>query len=194
MRAALAGDAPAIAALHRDAMPTAFLPSLGDRFLRRLYRTAARDPDAVALVAVDRGTVVGFVAAVPSVRAFFRRFVARHGAMAALDAAPHLMRPSVAGRAVETARYPAGTEDLPDAELLSIAVAPGYRARGIGAGLTAAVARALGDRGVGELKVVVGADNDGANRFYERVAVRPPRGTAVHEGVSSNVWVLACPS
>jgi hypothetical protein len=51
----------------------------------------------------------------------------------------------------------------------------------------------LGERGVGELKVVVGADNDGANRFYERVAVAPARQTTVHDGVASHAWVLACP-
>ena len=45
-----------------------------------------------------------------------------------------------------------------------------------------------------EFKVVVGADNEGANRFYERMGLRPAERTAVHDGVASNVWVMACPS
>jgi ribosomal protein S18 acetylase RimI-like enzyme len=175
-------------------MPTAFLPALGDGFLRRLYRAATRDPDAVALVAEDGGRVVGFAAAAPSVGGFYRRF-ARHGGLAAaLVAAPHLVRPSVLRRAIETARYPADAGALPQAELLSIAVDPARRSNGVGSALTRAIARELAERGVREFKVVVGTDNEGANRFYERQGFRPAGRTSVHEGVASNVWVMACPS
>ena len=51
-----------MARLHRESMPTAFLPTLGDRFLRRLYRTATLDPQAATVVAAVGGKVVGFLA------------------------------------------------------------------------------------------------------------------------------------
>ena len=148
----------------------------------------------MTLVAATRGEVVGFATAVPSVRAFYRRFALRDGVVAGLAAAPRLVRPSVYRRAIETARYPSGSDALPEAELLSIAVADPYRSQGVGLELMTAVGRSLGNRGVGEFKVIVGADNVGANRFYERLAVRPAEHIAVHDGVASNVWVLACPS
>jgi ribosomal protein S18 acetylase RimI-like enzyme len=91
-------------------------------------------------------------------------------------------------------RYPSASSDLPEAELLSIAVAAPYRSHGLGADLVAAIGRSFADRGVREFKVVVGADNAGANRFYERLAARPPVRTSVHDGAASNVWVVACPS
>ncbi|HYN18173.1 MAG TPA: glycosyltransferase family 4 protein, partial [Actinomycetes bacterium] len=51
IRPAKAADAAAMARLHAEGMPDAFLPTLGRRFLGRLYRALAADPEAVALVA-----------------------------------------------------------------------------------------------------------------------------------------------
>ena len=194
LRRASSADVRTMARLHRSALPTAFLPTLGERFLGRLYRSIVEDPEADAWVAVDRGQVIGFATAVPSVRAFYRRFVRRDGLAAAVAAAPRLISPSVARRAIETARHPTDGPSLPDAELLSIAVAPAYRSSGVGGELVVAIRRSLAGRGVGEMKVVVGADNEGANRFYERIAVGAPTRVEVHEGTPSNVWVLTCPS
>jgi glycosyltransferase involved in cell wall biosynthesis/ribosomal protein S18 acetylase RimI-like enzyme len=194
VRRARERDAAAMARLHRESMPTAFLPALGNGFLKRLYRAAAKDTDAVALVAEDQGSVVGFTVAVPSVRAFYRRFVRRDGFGAGLAAAPHLARPSVLRRVIETARYPSKQLALPEAELLSIAVDGSRRSRGVGGALAEAVANGLAERNVREFKVVVGADNVGAGRFYARHGFRFAGQTTVHAGATSNVWVAACPS
>lgn len=194
IRRARPGDAAAMARLHRESLPTAFLPTLGDRFLRRLYGAMTRDADAVALVAEERDRVVGFAAAVPSIATFYRRFVRRQGISSALVAAPHLARPSVVRRLIETARYPTRLDGVPDAELLSIAVDPSCRSRGVGSALARAAARALAEQDVREFKVVVGAENDGANRFYEGLGFRSVGPVALHAGVPSNVWVTACPS
>lgn len=194
IRLARPDDAPAMARLHRESMPEAFLPTLGDPFLARLHRAVTRDDDAVAFVAEERGAVVGFATAVPSVAAFYRRFGRRGAIGAGIAAAPMLVRPTVLRRAFETSRHPSRTRGLPDAELLVIAVDPGRRSNGIGADLAGAVAAALAARDVHEFKVVVGAGNAGANRFYERLGYRPARRIQVHEEEPSNVWVMTCPS
>ena len=194
IRRARPSDATSMARLHRESLPTGFLPTLGDAFLRRLYRAMTRDRYAVAFVADDRGAVVGFAAAVPSVSAFYRAFARREGLGALVAAAPRLVRPSVLRRAIETARHPSNMHGLPDAELLSIAVDTSRRSNGVGRELTDAVARGLGERDVREFKVVVGADNRDANRFYERLGFRRAGRTAVHRDVASEVWVMTCPS
>jgi glycosyltransferase involved in cell wall biosynthesis/ribosomal protein S18 acetylase RimI-like enzyme len=193
VRAAVPHDAPALARIHRQALPNAFLPSLGDRFLRRLYRALAADPEAVALVAEDGAGVVGFATGVPSVRRFYRRFLLRHGIPTAVAVAPRLARPSVVRKLRETTAYPQRSEGMPDAELLSIAVAPGRTSRGVGRALAQATISALAELGATEIKVVVGADNEGANRFYSQVGFRPLGDIAVHDGATSNVWVISCP-
>jgi glycosyltransferase involved in cell wall biosynthesis/ribosomal protein S18 acetylase RimI-like enzyme len=198
IRRATAADAEAMARLHTEGMPDAFLPTLGQPFLTRLYRAIAADSDAVAIVAEGVDGVVGFAAGVTSVGAFYRRFARRHGPMAALAAAPRLIRPRVAWRLLETVRYPsqvdAGNDRLPDAELLSIAVDPAWRVGGTGRALANAVLAALADRGVGELKVVVGAANLVANRFYARVGFREAGHLTVHQGTPSKVWIRSCHS
>jgi glycosyltransferase involved in cell wall biosynthesis/ribosomal protein S18 acetylase RimI-like enzyme len=197
IRPAGPADAAAMARLHADGMPEAFLPTLGPRFLARLYRALAADPDAVALVAEGVDGVVGFAAGVPSVGGFYRRFARGHGPAAALAAAPRLVRPGVARRLLETVRYPAagnGNGPMPDAELLSIAVAPGWRAGGTGRALADGVLDGLAGRGVDDIKVVVGAANQGANRFYAKVGFREAGQLTVHQGTPSNVWIRSCRS
>jgi glycosyltransferase involved in cell wall biosynthesis/ribosomal protein S18 acetylase RimI-like enzyme len=198
IRPARAADAAAMARLHADGMPDAFLPALGHGFLTRLYRALVADPQAVALVADGDGEVVGFASGVASVGGFYRRFARRHGLAAALAAAPRLVRPSVLRRLLETVRYPSSSAaelgPLPDAELLSIAVAPSSRTGGTGRALADGILLGLAERGAAEIKVVVGAANEGANRFYAKVGFRPAGQLSVHQGISSNVWIRPCHS
>ena len=198
IRPAKAADAAAMARLHAEGMPDAFLPTLGRRFLGRLYRALAADPEAVALVAEGPDGVAGFAAGVVSVGGFYRRFAVRHGPAAALAAAPSLARPAVARRLLETVRYPAQAGGpavrLPDAELLAIAVAPAARVGGTGRALADGVLDGLAARGAGQVKVVVGAANSGANRFYEKVGFQPAGQLSVHQGTPSNVWIRSCHS
>lgn len=194
IRRARRSDAPAMARIHRDALPDAFLSVLGERFLRRLYVALATDPSGLALVAENGRGVLGFASGAPSVAAFYRRFLLRHGVGAGLAALPRLLDPGVVRRLRETAAHPARTASLPPAELLSIAVEPGERSSGIGARLARGILDGLAARGADEVKVVVGAGNEGANRFYERLGFRPAVRMAVHGEESSNVWVIRCPS
>jgi ribosomal protein S18 acetylase RimI-like enzyme len=188
-RTARPADAPAIARLHREAMPGAFLPTLGDRFLARLYRALGADRGSTVIVAENGEGVIGFAAGTASVRGFYRRFYREHGVQAAVAAAPRLARPSVLRRLGETARYPDAVADLPEAELLAIAVEGDHRDEGVGRGLAERLLRELGRRGADRVRVVVGATNEGASRFYERLGFRHAVRISVHRGSPSDVWV-----
>jgi len=195
VRPARPEDAGSMARLHREGLPDSFLPSLGDRFLRRLYRALASDEGAVAVVAVDGADeVAGFAAGAVSVSRFYRRFRRRHGIAAGLAAGPRLLRRDVLRGLRETASYPERADAGPDSELLSIAVAAGRGSRGVGRALARSVIDGLAERGAEKVRVVVAADNDRANRFYERLGFRPVGEIAVHDGVPSNLLVIRCRS
>jgi glycosyltransferase involved in cell wall biosynthesis/ribosomal protein S18 acetylase RimI-like enzyme len=187
-------DATALARLHRRTLPGAFLSSLGERFLRELYRALIEDPKAVALVVERDGRVVGLATGARSVRRLYRRFYGRHALKAAIAAGPKLVRPEVLRRVRETAAYPVVSNGLTGAELLSICVDPSARERGIGRRLADEVIRSLGELGAREVKVVVDAANEAGNRFYRAVGFRLERTLAIHDGTTSNVWVIECRS
>lgn len=189
IRSAQLPDAKRLAQLHASSLPDAFLPALGASFLLRLYRALIVDASSVVVVADDGTGAVGFAAGVISVRDFYKQFLLRRGISAALHAAPRLLDPRVIIGIWETARYPSGNGGLPDAELLAIAVAPEHRGRGLGGKLTRHVLDGLSERGAKSAKVVVGASNLDANRFYEQAGFRPHGPVTVHQGTPSNVLV-----
>jgi glycosyltransferase involved in cell wall biosynthesis/ribosomal protein S18 acetylase RimI-like enzyme len=194
IRPARMHDARALARLHREALPDAFLPALGDRFLRCLYRAAVKDAEAVTVVAEDGSEIVGFASGVLSVRRFYRRFMLHYGVVSAAVAAPRLLNPKILRKAWETARYGDLVGSLPESELLSIAVSERVRSRGLGAELARRVLRGLAEQGANEIRVVMGSDNEGARRFYERMGFRPRMQVSLHDGRPSNVYVIRCRS
>ena len=67
-RPAVVDDATSIATLHMDRLPLGFLPTLGFRALRRLYRRLVRSDHAFVLVTDDDEGVVGYVAVAEDTR------------------------------------------------------------------------------------------------------------------------------
>jgi glycosyltransferase involved in cell wall biosynthesis/ribosomal protein S18 acetylase RimI-like enzyme len=194
LRRARAEDATSLARLHRESLPGSFLPTLGDRFLRRMYRALADDRGAVALVAEQDGDVLGFATGVVSGRGFSWRFYRRHAIPALPTLLPRLVHTDVSRRVLESARHAARPDrpTLPDPELVSIAVAAEARGRGIGRSLAGEVVSGLEDLGASEVKVVVGADNAPGNDLYARMGFRYRTRIALHDGAPSNVWVIEC--
>ena len=181
------GDAAAVAALHAARIGEGFLVTLGPRFLTRLYRRIARSPGSVLVVAEADGRVVGFAAATTSTRRLYAEFLRRDGVLAALAAAPAVLR--APSRVWETLRYGAGDDDLPAAEVLSIAVADAAGGRGLGGALLATALDGLAARGAREARVVTAVGNDAALAMYERAGFRRWGRTEVHAGVAQEVLV-----
>lgn len=181
-------DAPVLARLHADGIDTGFLPRLGVGFLEHLYRQMLDSPESVVLVAEDDYAPVGFVAGTTNVDALYRAFVRRRGIRAATAASFRLARPSTIRRAWETYRYDGDHLDTP-AELLSMAVADPFRGRGLGKALGIAFLDALTARGVDRVKVVVGADNEGALAAYRSMGFIAAGTIEVHAGEPSVAMV-----
>lgn len=185
IRPALAGDARAVAELHKRMIATGFLSSLGTRFLEVLYRAMSVAPGARLLVAVVDGVVCGFVSGVTDTGDFYRWFLRHHWWRAGLAALPGALRPSALRRIRETLRYGATEESTASAELLSLAVAPGMRGRGVGSHLTEELFDWARSTGLPAMRVVVGADNDVALALYHRMGFSHDRRLEVHAGHQS---------
>lgn len=189
IRPATLADVPAIARMHIDGIATGFLPRLGPRFMRRLYRAMVMSETAVVLIADDDSGPVGYVAGAENTGAFYREFVATSGLAAGLTALPRLARPSNSLRAWQTARYGGGDAGWPAAELLAMAVTPSRQGQGIGRHLGSELLSEFAARGIDRVKVVVGDGNDGAVRAYEKMGFVAAGFTEVHPGERSQVLV-----
>jgi glycosyltransferase involved in cell wall biosynthesis/ribosomal protein S18 acetylase RimI-like enzyme len=162
---AMPGDISAVARLHERMITTGFLSSLGARFLRVLYNAILKDPASALYVVRDSETVMGFISGTTDTGAFYRRFAFRHLLPAAWALMPVLLRASVWKRIYESFRYGGGGSPVP-AELLSMAVAPAARRRGLGRCLVETLLEWVERGGLASVKVVVGADNETAVAFY----------------------------
>jgi ribosomal protein S18 acetylase RimI-like enzyme len=180
-----------LAELHATRMTEGFLSELGPRFLRILYRRIVASPDAFVFVVEapldGTKTVVGFAAGALDVGDLYRRFVLRDGVIAGIAAAPRLV--GSWRRVLETLRYPAGTGELPDAEILAVAVDPRVTGRGVGRLVVEAATGEFRRRGVATAKVVTGARNVAALALYTRCGFVRHEQIAVHEGTPSEVLV-----
>jgi ribosomal protein S18 acetylase RimI-like enzyme len=193
IRSARAEEAAPAAALHAQRITEGFLPTLGPAFLSRLYRRIVRDPGSFLVVALDDGRVIGMAACTEDLSALYRAFVVRDGVLAGLRSAPRILRSLP--RVVETLRYP-GAEDaaeLPDAEVLAVAVDAGHSGRGVGRAVLDAALAEFDRRATGAVKVVAGGDNEAALALYRGAGFVDAARLEVHAGTESVVLVRSAP-
>ena len=186
---ATARDADPISRLHAQSIKTGFLASLGENFLRCLYSGLIEDPTAVVLVArAPGGDVVGFVAGSADTKRSFRRILQKRFLAMGISALPALLAaPGRTREAFETLRYGSmQEEELPPAELMSIAVDGRVRSQGLGRRLVKAFLDELTQPAV---RVVVGFENDRARSLYRAHGFVPVKEMEVHKGARSEVLV-----
>jgi len=184
IRVGTIADRRALADLHMRGISSGFLSSLGRGFLTVLYSALIADPHSAVFVAENDGTVVGFVAGTTDTGAFYRRFGRRYAISAGVRVLPRV-RPGLIRRVRETRDYGLdGHEDV-SAELLAMAVAPAARGRGLANRLGAELLTWARSRGIGAMKVVVGATNEPALRVYRKLGFGHDQATEVHRGEPS---------
>jgi ribosomal protein S18 acetylase RimI-like enzyme len=188
LRRATSRDASALAELHASQIPTGFLPLLGKRFMRVLYRALIAWKRAVVLVVDDGGGPVGFAAGVEDVGDFYSHFAKRYGWKAGWVALPRLIRPSNMRRAWETFRYGQDQIEVP-AELLSMVIAPRARGKGLSVMLGARLLDELSQRGVPSVKVTVGSDNETALAAYRKMGFMDAERIQMHAGETSEILI-----
>lgn len=180
-------------ALHREQLATGFITSLGERFLREVFRNVAVSRYGVALVATGRdpGTVSGYLLGSTNVSGLYRDFLRRHAVRATFFALPHVTKPSTLRKIWETLRYPATgiSADLPAGELLDLAVDEESRGSGLAQELFHRFAAEMAARGSPSFRITTGSSLTRAHRFYERLGARLVGEIEVHRGETTLVYV-----
>ncbi len=179
------------AALHAANIDRGFLATLGIPFLSLMYRAIDEAEGSVLLTELRDGRVCGFVAGGLGMTAIYRRML-RHPIRLGWALLPVLFKPSVWRRIFDILRYGRSTPssvDLPNAELLSIAVAPEVRGSGVAESLYRRLECHFRQQGVDAFKITVGDVLTSAHRFYARMGAVVAGKVEVHAGEPSTVFL-----
>ncbi len=186
-------DAPAVARLDRENRGDDFLPSLGEGFLGSLYAGFLSSGAAFGFVVRDGDRIAAFIIGTGETGRLFRTALRRHWPVLGWRALPRLLaRPALIGKTFQTLAYPSRSSLPEGAELIVMGTGRGYRRRGLGSKLIAALNREFSRRGVAAYKVTVKENNPSANEFY-RAAGFEPRGDFRLYGELWNLYLRRIP-
>lgn len=188
---ARAGQAEALAKIHQQEISEGFLSTLGKPFLTLLYAELISAPDAACFVIKVENEVVAFACSCEKTSDFYRRFLRDRFFPAAVALLPRALRPTTLRGILETLRQVGspGAQDLPNAELLSIAVEPAFQGKGFGQELVRAIAADFMRRGIQEMRVTAGAGLGPANTLYRKLGFALRSEVEIHIGTKSNIYV-----
>ncbi len=145
-----------IAAIHQQEIGRGFLASLGKGFLSAFYEAIIISPYSFCVIMEEYGIVTGFASSVTDMKLFYSYFFRNYFLRAAWALVPKLANIKTLKKIFQNLLYPAKTQNLPKAELLSIAVKKEFQGQGIGSKLLDECRRQFGKKNIKEFKVLVG--------------------------------------
>ena len=180
-----------VAKLHVGNIDQGFLATLGVSFVSLMYRAIDEARDSVLLVEERDDRVVGFVSGGIGMAPIYKRML-RYPFRLAICLLPSVLRPRRILSIMEILRYSRGKDqqaDLPEAELLSMAVSSAYRGQQVADRLYRRLVDHFKASGVPAFKITVGEALAPAHRFYQRMGAAPAAKVDVHDGESSTIYL-----
>lgn len=187
VRDATISDVNAIADLHLLAFPGYFLSHLGRRFLRLFYAFFLVNEVSHCIVAVDDDKVIGLVAGTLDGTQHYTTFYRRKFVQIAITVGARFLQDPVVRREIvrraghlrfaaaallrpgpQPPAVPEKESDQTPARLLSIAVHPDYRGKGVAERLTGLLISRVCRDGVSRVGLTVKSDNTRAIAFYKK--------------------------
>ncbi len=179
-----------ISNLHIHGISTGFISSLGPKFLTCLYKAISRHDKSFCLIAEENNNILGFVAFTEDLKSLYKLALKKYSLSFIFAVGMKLLSPKIIKRITQNLFYPSKSEklNLPKAELLSIAVAPQAQGRGLATQLVQAGFEECKKRGIDKVKVLVAAENQPANKLYQKCGFDLAAQVDSH-GILSNIYV-----
>lgn len=190
IRLANKDDCLEAAKLHAQEIKWGFLSELGERFLYYFYLTMINSPNAFLIIAEDNNLIVGFISGCTDLKRFYREFAKKY----TLRILPLLFKKFFSINSLkkifETRKYTKERKkDLPEAELISIAVSSQFQGKGLGRELLNKFFSEMKKRGAKLIKVIVGEKLSRAIRFYEKNGFKFHSKSFVHKDMPSRIYI-----
>lgn len=185
-------DCSSVAKLHKEYLNKSFLGTLGPDFLSLLYRSLVDFEKGILLVAESEGKVIGFVSGTIKTGEFYKYFIKRNYSGIVFVLLPRIFSIKIIKKIIETAKY--SKKDLgisvPDAELLSMAVADGFQGKGIAKQLFEKFIAEFHNKSMNGFKIIAGNELVKANKFYRKMGCEKISEIEIHNGDTSTVYTF----
>ena len=188
-----------VAQLHRQALPKAFLSSLGLEMLIAFYDGVQKYSGGQLLTVQgdDGKQIIAVITGVDDLTKFHRWLLRKHLPQAAWRLLPSLAKHSFSSRVrrklKELLFYPRRAKkvhsDLPNAELLSLAVDESARRKGLARALYGQLVQNFTEQRVPAFRILVGSELADARAFYERQGAMLATSFPLHAGGETIVYV-----
>ena len=187
-----------VAKLHQQALPNAFLSSLGVEMLIAFYDGVQKYPGGQLLsVRVEDSQVIAVITGVDDVEAFHRWLIRKHLPWRSFKLLPGLLKQCFSARVrrklKELLFYPRRAKqahsDLPRAELLSLAVDASARRKGLAKRLYTRLVKNFQEQRVPAFRILVGGELTGARAFYESQGAIAATRFPLHAGGETVVYI-----
>lgn len=184
----------AVAKLHADNIDQGFLTTLGIPFLALLYEAIDSCESGVLFTEERGGQVVGFVAGADGMGRIYRSLLRRWWRVA-VSLLPALFSPTKVRKIAEILLHGQKSisgNQMPRAELLSIAIEPACRGQGIAQKLYLQLLNHFKSQGITEFRIVVGDQLAAAHKFYAGMGAERMSVLEVHAGQKSVLYAQRC--
>ena len=165
-----------VAELHRNSIKTGLTAWLGQHFCERLYCAIGSTPYSFVLVCEDeQHHPLGFICCATNTSKMYKSAILRHFLPLTLSAISKFIRPSIIKRALTAIRRPKtfktgdfSKRELPEAEVVSIAVNPDAQGKHIGTKLIQAAFDKFRALGHDRVRTWTSEYNEQATAFYQK--------------------------
>ena len=146
--------------------------------------------NAFLIIAEDNNSIMGFVSGCTNFNKFYKEFIRKYSFKVSFILLRKIFSPDIIVKILETMKY-SGQEkkDLPQAELLSIAVLSEFQGKGVSQQLLDGFLIEMKKRNIEKFKVIVGENLDRAIRFYEKNDFKFHSKSFVHKNMPSRIYI-----
>lgn len=181
-------DTKDVAKIHKEEIKESFLSSLPMAFLEKLY-SAVIENDFI-IVAEDGGIIVGFMAGTADIKKLYSVFLKRYFFHSVVVLFFKIFNFSALKKIIENLLYPKKEQDLPKAELLTVAVKKEFQGKGLAGEMLDLFQQEMQKRGTDVFKVIVGEGLKPAIKFYEKSGFKFLKNISLHNNESSRIYVF----
>lgn len=180
-----------ISSIHQQVLKNGFLSSLGNSFLKSIYRELAIDSHSCLLCVLQDNTVAGFICGTTNTSVFYKRYLRRNFLRSCFALLPKISSFKFLKRIVETLAIPTQTKkiELPPAQLLNFCVSDQCQGNGIGTLLFDNLMLWFHRNNISEVTIITGKEQVSAQRFYKKQGLREQTKVTIHDNSESVVFI-----